>query len=108
MTNLIHVVGQLKKERERAAKEVERLDTALAALNGTGQSKQTGRRKLSAAGRARIAAAQRARWTKAKSVNDKGKVVTMPKKRTMSAAARKRIAAAQKARWAEVKAAKKG
>ena len=105
MTNLIHVVGQLRQERDRAAKEVERLDAALAALNGAGQ--QTGRTKLSAAGRARIAAAQRARWAKAKATNNKSKVVAMPKKRTMSAAARKRIAAAQKARWAKIKAAKK-
>ena len=29
MTNLAKVVGQLKKERDRAAKEVERLNAAL-------------------------------------------------------------------------------
>ena len=108
MTNLASVVGQLKIERDRAAKEVERLNAALAALNGSsGKRTRTGRGAISAAGRARIAAAQRARWAKAKATNNKGKVVTMPKKRTMSAAARKRIAAAQRARWAKVKAEKK-
>jgi hypothetical protein len=57
MANFSGVVQQLRKERDRAAKEVERLDTALAALNGAGNSKRTGTRKLSAAARARIAAA---------------------------------------------------
>ena len=108
MTNLAKVVGQLKKERDRVASEVERLDAALAALNGSyGKRPRTGKGAISEAGRARIAAAQRARWAKTKATNNKGKVVTMTKKRTMSAAARKRIAAAQRARWAKVKAEKK-
>ena len=107
MTNLASVVGQLKIERDRAAKEVERLNAALAALNGSYvKPGRTGRGTISPAGRARIAAAQRARWAKVKATNNKGKVVTMPKN-TMSAAARKRIAAAQRARWAKVKAEKK-
>jgi len=110
MANLAGVVQQLKKERDRAAKTMERLDAALAALEGASHGRRTGTgRTISAAGRARIAAAQRARWAK---VRGKGapqtqNVVSMPKKRTMSAAARRRIAAAQKARWAKVKAAKK-
>jgi hypothetical protein len=66
MANLSGVVQQLRQERARAAREVERLDAALAALNSAGQAKLTGRRKLSAAARARIAAAQRARWKKFK------------------------------------------
>jgi hypothetical protein len=105
MTNLARVVQQLQKERDQAARVVERLDVVLAALNGgkTGHG-----RHLSAAGRARIVAAQRARWAKVRgNAGQKQNVVSMPKKRTMSAAARKRIAAAQRARWAKFRAAKK-
>ena len=60
MTDLGAVVAQLKKERDK-------LDRAIAALNGVGGSRGGGgRRRLSAATRERIAAAQRARWTKVK------------------------------------------
>jgi hypothetical protein len=105
MTNLTGVVRQLQQERARAAKEVEQLDVALAALNGGG----TGRRgRLSAAARARIAAAQRARWAKLRSNAQPKTNITTPKRRTMSVAARKKIAAAQRARWAKSKAAKEG
>ena len=106
MTNLAGIAQQLKKERDRAAKEVHRLDAALAALNGNSYGTRSGGGRLSAAARARIAAAQRARWAKVKR-GQKANVVTMPKKRTMSVAARRRIAAAQRARWAKVKSAKK-
>jgi hypothetical protein len=109
MANLVGVVQQLRKERAQAAKTVERLDAALAALNGASYGRRTGTRsRLSVAARARIAAAQRARWAKVRG-NDmqKRNVVSMPKKKTMSAAARKKIAAAQRARWARVKAQKK-
>jgi hypothetical protein len=107
--NLAGVVQQLKKERDQAARTVERLDAALAALNGDSYGRRTGiRRKISAAARARIAAAQRARWAKVRgNGRQKRNVVSMPKKRTMSAAARRKIAAAQRARWAKVKAAQK-
>lgn len=110
IANLAGVVQQLKKERDQAARTVQRLDAALAALNGGSHGRKTGaRRNISAAGRARIAAAQRARWAKVRrnSGPQKPKVVSMPKKKTMSAAARKKIAAAQRARWAKVKAARK-
>jgi hypothetical protein len=110
MANLAGVVQQLRKERDQAARTVERLDAALAALTGvSGKGRRTGtRRKISAAGRARIAAAQRARWAKVRrNAGQKQNVVSMPKKKTMSAAARRKIAAAQRARWARVKAAKK-
>ena len=109
MTNLSGVVKQLQNERDQAAKVVELLDVALAALNGGSSGKRTGhRRHLSAAGRARIVAAQRARWAKVRGdAGPKQNVVSMPKKRTMSAAARKRIAAAQRARWTKFRAAKK-
>ncbi len=109
MTNLVGVVQQLKKERDQAANTVERLDAALAALNGASHGSSTATRSpLSAAARARIAAAQRARWAKVRgNAGQRPKVVSMPKKKTMSAAARRKIAAAQRARWAKVKAAKK-
>jgi hypothetical protein len=105
MANLAGVVQQLKRERDQAATVVERLDAALAALNGGSYGKRTRTRsKMSAAGKARIAAAQRARWAKVKSGQKQGET---PKKRTMSVAARKRIAAAQRARWPKVKAQRK-
>ena len=107
--NLAGVVEQLRKERNQAARTLEHLDAALAALNGDSYATRTGtRRKISAAGRARIAAAQRARWAKVRrNGGHKHNVVGMPKKKTMSAAARRKIAAAQRARWAKVKLAQK-
>ena len=108
MGNLAGVFQQLRKERDYAARIVEQLDAALAALTGVSGKRAGTRRKISAAGRARIAAAQRARWAKVRGTGkQKQNVVTMPKKRTMSAAARRKIAAAQRARWAKVKAAQK-
>jgi hypothetical protein len=109
MANFAGIVQQLRKERDQAARVIERLDAALAALNDGSYGKRTGnRRHLSAAARARIAAAQRARWAKVRgNAGQKQNVVSMPKKRTMSAAARRKIAAAQRARWAKVKAAQK-
>jgi hypothetical protein len=99
----------LRKERDQAARTVEQIDAALAALNGGSYGKRAGSRsRMSAAGRARIAAAQRARWAKVRrNGGQKHNVVSMPKKKTMSAAARKKIAAAQRLRWAKVKAAQK-
>jgi hypothetical protein len=79
MLNLATVVGQLKRERERARKEVEGLDTALRVL---GSLVSPNRRST-------------------------GVVKVAKKRRTMSAAARKRIAAAQRARWAKWKAARR-
>ena len=108
MANLAGVVQQLREERDRAAKTVEQLDAALAALTGvSGKGRGTGSH-LSAAARARIAAAQRARWAKVRARGGQNQnVVSMPKKKTMSAAARRKIAAAQRARWAKAKAAQK-
>jgi hypothetical protein len=77
MLNLATAVQQLKQERARTQKEVEKLDAAIRVLSGlTGTKRGLGR------GRAGIG-----------------------KRRTMSASARKRIAAAQRARWAKWKAA---
>ena len=109
MAYLAGVVQQLRKERDQAARTVECLEAALAALNGDSYGRRTGtRRKISAAGRARIAAAQRARWAKMRgNGGQKRNVVSLPKKKKMSAAARRKIAAAQRARWARVKPAKR-
>lgn len=106
MINLTNVVGQLQRERTRTAKELERLDAALAALNGSHEKRARSRGPLSTAARARIAAAQRARWAKLRG-NAMPKANTRAvRKRKLSAAGRKRIAAAQRARWAKVKVAK--
>lgn len=103
MINVATIVTQLRKERSAAAQHLERLDAALAALNGSQGKIQAGR-KLSRTARARIAAAQKARWAKVRANGgQKQKVVTMPKKRTLSASARRKIAQAQKARWAKLK-----
>jgi hypothetical protein len=106
MANLSSVVGQLRSERARIAKELERLDAALAALNGASGKKRPG--VLSPAARERIAAAQRARWAKVRANRgQQPNVVRMPKRRPLSLAARRKIAAAQRARWAKVRALKK-
>jgi len=102
MAKLTAVLKQLQQERTRPASQLERLNNAISALNGS--SNNTGRGTMSASGRARIAAAQRARWAKIKGQ----KVVSITaRKRPMSASARKRIAAAQRARWAKWRTAKK-
>jgi len=93
MANLSGVVQQLKKERERAQKEVQRIDAALAALGSV--SPNGASRTMSAAARRRISLAQKARWAKR----------TGKSKGTISAAGRRRIAAAQRARWAKLKRA---
>jgi hypothetical protein len=69
--NLTGVVQQLRKERDRAQSEVERLDAALAALgnlDGTNRVRVGGqtRRHLSAAARHRISLAQKKRWALSK------------------------------------------
>jgi hypothetical protein len=88
------VVQQLKKERERAQQQVQRIDAALAALGSVNSNGAS--RTMSVDARRRISLAQKARWAKQRT--------TQPK-RTISAAGRKRIAAAQRARWAKVKRA---
>lgn len=72
MPNLGGIVRELKTQRDRAQREVERLNAALTALGnlgiGNGRSNRgpaAGKRKpMSAAARRKIAAAQRARWAK--------------------------------------------
>jgi hypothetical protein len=71
MANLAGALQDLRKERDRAAHRVERLDEAIAVLTGLAgrnhpggvRTRRTGRR-MSASARRRIAAAQRARWAK--------------------------------------------
>jgi hypothetical protein len=98
MANVSAVVQQLKKERERAQGEVERIDAALAALGSIGSNGSSRQHTLSAAARGKISLAQKARWAKQKSATPK---------RTISAASRRKMAAAQRARWAKVKREKK-
>jgi len=66
MPNLSSIITQLKKERERVAKQLSAMDAALRAFTGVcsdGAAKPQTRR-MSAGSRAKIAAAQRARWAK--------------------------------------------
>jgi hypothetical protein len=65
LMNLSAVVSQLRAERRRAMKEVERIDSALRAL-GSAVGNKTSRPPLSKEARERIAAAQRERWAKVK------------------------------------------
>src|SRR5260370_31672587 len=99
MGNVSGVVQQLKKELERAKREVERYGAALVAL---GSSKLGGQRHtLSAAARRKISLAQKARGAK-----QNGQAAARPK-RTMSAAGRSRIADAQRAKGGEWEGLKK-
>lgn len=72
MANLAQVLKQLRDERDRTAKDLDRLNKAIAAM-GTlvgapsakaKVAKPKGRRRLSAAARKRISDAQKARWAK--------------------------------------------
>jgi hypothetical protein len=66
MPNLSSIVKQLKKERDRVAKQLSGMDAALRAFAGVYSDGQPSRkrRKMSAKSRAKIAAAQRTRWAK--------------------------------------------
>ena len=98
MGNLSVVVRQLRTERERAQREVQRFDAALAALGGVSSNgSNRGRHSLSVSARRKISLAQKERWAKQKA----------KPRRIMSAAGRKRIAAAQRARWAKAKSQQK-
>jgi hypothetical protein len=76
MGNLSGIVGQLKKERDRVAKQLEGLNAAISAFAGVyaGKAKPgRKRRNLSAKARAKIAAAQKARWKAWKAEHPKAK-----------------------------------
>src|SRR5438876_4213335 len=98
------IIAQLKAERDKVARQLSGLDTAIRALSGlnsTGGSRGP-RRRISAKGLANIRAAQRARRTR-----ETGQKVSIAPKRHISAAGLARIRAANRARWARVRAAKK-
>src|SRR6266568_8608559 len=98
------IIELLKAERDKAAQQVNALDTAIKALSGLNSTRVShGPRKMSAAARARISASQKARWARARGQ----KVVSIaPKRRPISAAGLARIRAAQRARWARVRRSK--
>ncbi len=67
MANLSSNVRQLKKERDRVAKQLSGMDAALrafASVYGGAVKPTRKRRKLSAAARKKIGDAQRKRWAK--------------------------------------------
>jgi hypothetical protein len=98
------IIALLKAERDKAAQQVNALDTAIRALSGMNSARGLhGPRTMSAAARARISASQKARWARARGQ----KVVSIAPKRKISAAGLARIRAAQRARWAKLRAAKK-
>ncbi len=98
------IIAELRAERDKAAQQVNALDTAIRALSGMNSARGLhGPRKMSAAARARISVSQKARWARARGQ----KVVPISPKRHISAAGLARIRAAQRARWAKVRAAKK-
>src|SRR5438552_14359179 len=95
------IIAQLKAERDRAAQQVNALDTAIRALSGMNSTRVShGPRKMSAAARARISASQKARWARVRGQ----KVVSIaPKRRRISAAGLANIRAAQRSRWAKIR-----
>ena len=106
MDNLENALRQLRDEREK-------LDSAIAVLEGlVGRNSAAPRRGarpgriVSAAARRRMAAAQRARWarTRAQSQSGGGRKTASSGERVLSAAARRKIADAQRARWARFRA----
>ena len=102
MSNLTSVLKQLRQEQKHLTSQLVTLNTALAALNGTGRRARGG---VSASGRARIAAAQRARWAKIK--GQKVVPITTRRRRRLSAVALANMRAAQKARWEKWRKAQK-
>jgi hypothetical protein len=66
MEILYGVVQQLKKEYERAQKEVQRIGAALAALGSISSNGASRQRTISTSTRRKISLAQKARWAKQK------------------------------------------
>ena len=95
------IIALLKAERDKAAQQVNALDTAIRALSGLDSAggSRHGPRTMSAAARARISASQKARWARTRGQ----KVVSIAPKRHISAAGLARIRAANRARWAKVR-----
>jgi hypothetical protein len=109
MANLSNALQQLRRERNRAQAEVEKLDEAISViepLNGRGVFRKATRatRTVSAASRRKMAQAQKARWARQREESQPATTTSLaPVKRTLSVSARRKIAAAQRARWAKVK-----
>jgi hypothetical protein len=72
MPNLSSLLKQLRKERDRAERQLSGLNAALAAFANVYSRSKTVRqqRKMSLAGRRRIAAAQRRRWAKVRAAQE--------------------------------------
>lgn len=114
MADLVDVLNQLRAERKQAQLQIQKLNSAITALEGVvGRSNSTSsrngaqpKRLVSAVARRRMARAQKARWAKArsKSLSAPVAVSKAPVKRTLSVQARRKIARAQRARWAQVRA----
>jgi hypothetical protein len=117
MSNLNSALQQLRDERKQAQVQVEKLDQAIAVIEGlsgrtivrSAGSNRRGRRMLSAEARRRISEAQRARWAarKKQSGATAGPRPVPANRKPLSAAARRKIAAAQKARWAKFRSQQK-
>ena len=76
------IIALLKAERDKAAQQVNALDTAIRVLSGMNSARRLhGPRKMSAAARARISASQKARWARVRGQ----KVVSISPKRHISA-----------------------
>jgi hypothetical protein len=100
----MNIIELLKAERDKVARQLSGLDTAIRSLSGMNSTRVPhGPRKMSAAARARISSSQKARWARTRGQ----KVVSIAPKRRISAAGLARIRAAQRARWAKIRAGKK-
>jgi hypothetical protein len=66
MGNVSSIITQLKRERDRAAKQLKGMDAAITAFTGVYSGAEPVRkcRKMNVAARRKIAAAQRRRWAK--------------------------------------------
>ena len=74
MSTTTQIVNQLKTQRTKAQREIDKLNlaiNALAALDGASTMPVRHKPTFSKAGLARIAAAQRARWRKIKAAQKK-------------------------------------
>ena len=115
MPSLDNVLQQLRQEHNRAQSDVQKLEKAIATIEGLGGRSSTvavnstrGKRRMSVAARKRIAEAQRARWAKFRKPPQPAATTKATSrraaKRTLSPEGRKKIAAAAKARWARFRA----
>jgi hypothetical protein len=98
----VDIIELLKAERDKAAQQVNVLDTAIRALIEQPRVSH-GPRKMSVTASARISASQKARWARARGQ----KVGSIAPNRHISPAGLARIRAAARARWAKVSAAQK-